>query len=317
MRQCEVGSNVSLEKHSLGPSPKALVGVADFYLRRIIGETDPVDRPANPGSCSRPCSRLWTKPHHAPIAGVDELKLRPSERSNPLHLRAAHFGLRPNNLGLRSNLIPHDFRLIADLLAQQITLEPRVRESSGRCRSSFRHNVGSSRHADCARQPSFGARGYPAQREIGAFNSLMQRHKIPVPVFATQSQRQYSQRDPVSDFVRVHAVLLAWYGFGRTARKNVNKTKLRALPGLRQPAPYTSASRLAAVSHFCRIIGPSGETLPAPSVSTMSPGCASAATPATASAVERAYVTLRFPAAAMRSARASAVTPSIGFSLAG
>src|SRR5208337_3826284 len=84
-----------------------------------------------------------------------------------------------------------------------------------------------------------------------------------------------------------------------------------------RPAERSSAAarahgnfEVAAISSFSSIIAPNCETLPAPSVSTMSPGRTSAATEATASEKDAAYATLPFPAPAIRLARASAVIPS-------
>src|SRR5260370_18121690 len=71
------------------------------------------------------------------------------------------------------------------------------------------------------------------------------------------------------------------------------------------------------LASFSRIMVANCETLPAPSVRTMSPGCAPAATAATASEKEGAYATLSIPAAARPPAGTSPLMPSMGLSLAG
>src|SRR5208337_354069 len=110
---------------------------------------------------------------------------------------------------------------------------------------------------------------------------------------------------------RSSAACLCWQSFRRDGACPVS------LRGRRRGKPrlYPSESGLAPVSSFSRIIASSCETLPAPNVRTKSPGWASAVTVATASEKEGAYTTLPFPAPAMRLASASAVMPSIGFSL--
>jgi hypothetical protein len=44
-------------------------------------------------------------------------------------------------------------------------------------------------------------------------------------IFASQSQREYAERDPIEGFV-VHDGLSDLMGVGRAGRKKVNKTKL-------------------------------------------------------------------------------------------
>src|SRR5450755_420476 len=96
--------------------------------------------------------------------------------------------------------------------------------------------------------------------------------------------------------------------FGRLAPENVTAQNIRC----RVFFLDHDVGQLPLAS-FSNIVGPSCETLPAPRVSTISPGWARAVTPLTAAEKDGAYLT--FPA--IRPASASAVTPSIGFSLAG
>src|SRR6266478_5789878 len=69
-------------------------------------------------------------------------------------------------------------------------------------------------------------------------------------------------------------------------------------------------------SSLSRMIGPSCDTFPAPMVRIMSPGWDRAATAAEASTNDAIWIASRLPFVAICRARVSAVTPSMGFSLA-
>src|ERR1700675_1786155 len=105
---------------------------------------------------------------------------------------------------------------------------------------------------------------------------------------------------------------------GRAVGKKVNGENMSCTEAATHVDYVREALACAALaSSFSSIMAPSCETLPAPSVRTMSPGRATAAAAATAAEKDGEYATLPFPAAAMRPARASAVMPSMGLSLAG
>src|SRR5450631_1448372 len=227
-----------------------------------------------PRAHSNSGTRRRTDYRHPPIDRLHHPEVRPRANTNLLDLRAPHFGLRANCIGLGTNFVvnlvpdcvPQKFGLISCLLAKQLTLSPRhLGRISLRDQIVNRKSFAAPQHSR-ERQSLLGTRRNPAQRGLGTLRNPMQRHKTSMLIFAVQPKRQHSESDPVSGLVRVHGGAPDRMYVGRTAGKR------QLEKGVSWGCRKSSNSGFDVVPSFSKIIAPSCETLPAPSVRTISPG---------------------------------------------
>src|SRR5947209_8451446 len=119
-----------------------------------------------------------------------------------LDLRALRLRFRANYVGLGTNLIPKKLGLIPHLISKQLALSPCHFRPAVRGKQIVRREFLTASHHSRDRQSLLSARSYPAQCRTGMFGNPMQRDKTSMLIFAVQSQRQYSEGNPVSSLIR-------------------------------------------------------------------------------------------------------------------
>jgi hypothetical protein len=147
-----------------------------------------------------------------------------------LDLRALHFGLRANNVGLGLNSVLKKLGLIPRLISKQFALSPRHFGFVSGHRGIVHPGSLASRKDSRDRQSLLCTRSHPAQRRISAFGNPMQPHKTSMSVFAVQRQCEYSESDPVSGFIGVHGVLTVWTLDERWGKRSTEQSVLLRTP---------------------------------------------------------------------------------------